>query len=148
MRAEFRTDHAAFLTWDTAKTHDFYTRVMGWPLAVAFGNHDADPPWFITGYDAGGWNIEFEEIVGTPAAVPQPAPAFPHFGLAAADAEELAAWKLHLDECGLRSMEMGNEVFFGDPNGITFQVFVPTDHGTPEERRAKSEANLAAWLGR
>jgi catechol 2,3-dioxygenase-like lactoylglutathione lyase family enzyme len=30
-------DHAAFLTWDTAATHDFYTKVMGWPLVVAWG---------------------------------------------------------------------------------------------------------------
>lgn len=148
MRAAFRTDHAAFLTWDTAKTHDFYTRVMGWPLAVAFGNHDAEPPWFITGYDAGGWNIEFEEIVGTAPAPPPPAPAFPHFGLIAADADELAAWKRHLDDCGVVSLDMGGEVFFEDPNGVTFQVFVPKSPGTPEERIAKSERNLAAWLAR
>ena len=35
MRATFRTDHAAFMTWDTAATHDFYTRVMGWPMVMA-----------------------------------------------------------------------------------------------------------------
>jgi catechol 2,3-dioxygenase-like lactoylglutathione lyase family enzyme len=148
MRAAFRTDHAAFLTWDTAATHDFYTRVMGWPLAVAFGSHEASPPWFITGYDAGGWNIEFEEIVGTPPATPPPAPDFPHIGLAASDAGEVAGWQRHLDDCGITYTVMGDEVFFVDPNGVTFQVFVKKEHLTPEERIAQSEKNLAAWLDR
>ena len=148
MRATFRTDHAAFMTWDTAATHDFYTRVMGWPMVMAWGREDAHPPFFQTGYDAGAFTIEFEEQVGAPPAPPPAAPGFPHFGLAAADVAELDAWRRHLDECGIEHLNLGDDVFFNDPNGVVFQVFVPKDHGTPEERLAKSEQDLAAWLAR
>ena len=149
MRAEFRTDHVAFMTWDTGATHDFYTRVMGWPLAVAWGRAEATPPFFQVGYDASSFIIEFEEQVGAPRVSQSPSAGFPHFGLAAADVDDLKAWIGHLDECGVEYLCFGDDdVFFTDPNGVSFQVFVPTDHGTPDERLAKSEQNLAAWLSR
>lgn len=68
MRLARSLDHVAFLTWDTKATHDFYVDVMGWPLVVAWGRDDGDPPFFITGYDTGSWVIEFEEMVGLPRA--------------------------------------------------------------------------------
>ena len=149
MRATFRTDHAAFMTWDTAATHDFYTRVMGWPMVMAWGREEADPPFFQSGYDAGPFTIEFEEQVGAPKVSQSPSAGFPHFGLAAGDVDEVKRWIRHLEECGVEYLCFGeHDVFFTDPNGVSFQVFVPEDHGTPEERSKKSEANLAAWLAR
>ena len=151
MRLAQPVDHAAFLTWDTKATHDFYVGVMGWPLVVAWGREapDTDQPFFITGYDAGGWIIEFEEMVGLPRAAPAPAPAFPHFGFVVDNDDEVASWKAHLDACGVANMAVGDSVYWTDPNAVTFQVFHPhEDHGTLEERIAKSERNLAAWLAR
>ena len=139
-------DHAAFLTWDTAATHDFYTKVMGWPLVVAWGSQERDPPFFITGYDAGGWTIEFEEQVGVPRAAKSPAPSFPHFGLLASSADELRAWKARLDEHGVSYADLGTDLMFSDPNDVTFQVFCKGWHGTPEELAPRFESNLSSWL--
>lgn len=141
-------DHAAFLTWDTGKTHHFYVHVMGWPLVKAWGNENGDPPFFITGYDAGGWLIEFEEQLRLPRAAPAPAPAFPHFGLVAADDDEITAWRERLVAEGVPYEDLGKELFFADPNSVTFQVFQKSWHGTPEEVLKRSVDNLAAWLAR
>ena len=133
------------MTWDIKATHDFYTRVMNWPMVMAWGRED----FFQIGFDTGSFTIEFEEQVGAARVSQSPAPGFPHFGLAARDLAEVEAWRAHLDACGVEHLSMvGDEVFFTDPNGVSFQVFAPRDHGTPEERLAKSEANLAAWLAR
>lgn len=149
MRLDQRLDHAAFLTWDTKATHDFYVHVMGWPLVVAWGRDSGDQPFFITGYDAGGWVIEFEEIAGLPRATPAPAPSFPHFGFIVGSDAEVAAWQAHLDGHRVPNMALGDSVYWTDPNDVTFQVFHPSeDHGSREERIAKSERNLAAWLSR
>jgi catechol 2,3-dioxygenase-like lactoylglutathione lyase family enzyme len=148
VQTQLPIDHAAFLTWDTKATHDFYVDVMGWPLVVAWGREDGEPPFFITGYDAGGWVIEFEEMAGLPHASPAPAPAFPHFGFVVETDDELAAWKQRLDAHAVDYLEEGGAVYFTDPNAVTFQVFRKESHGTLDERIAKSTANLAAWLSR
>lgn len=149
MRLDRRLDHAAFLTWDTKATHDFYVQVMGWPLVVAWGGESRDQPFFITGYDAGGWVIEFEEMVGLPRAEPAPAPAFPHFGFIADSEAAVSAWAAHLHDHDVANMAVGESVYWTDPNAVTFQLFYPTDdHGSGEERIGKSERNLAAWLAR
>lgn len=70
MRLDRPIDRAAFLTWDTKATHDFYVDAMGWPLVVAWGREDGDQPFFITGHDAGGWVIEFEEMVAVTGVPP------------------------------------------------------------------------------
>lgn len=141
-------DHAAFLTADTAATHRFYTQVMDWPLVGAWGRDDGDPQFFITAFNAGGWLIEFEEMVGVGKAPAPPAPGFPHFGLAAADRSELDAWKQRLDDHGIAYLETGEDLFFADPNGVHFQLMVRSWHGTPEEVLARSEEALARWLSR
>ena len=149
MRLDRQLDHAAFLTWDTKATHDFYVHVMGWPLVVVWGRESGEQPFFITGYDAGGWVIEFEEMVGLPRAEPAPAPAFRHFGFIAESEPAVSAWAAQLHDSGVANTAMGDSVYWTDPNGVTFQLFYPTeDHGSREERMAKSERNLTAWLAR
>lgn len=149
MRLERSVDHVAFLTWDTPATHDFYVEVMGWPLVLAWGREEGDHPFFITGYNAGGWVIEFEEMVGLPRAEPAPAPAFPHFGFVVDSDSDVDAWKAHLDEHAVPNMRVENSVYWSDPNAVTFQVFHPTqDHGPLDERIAKSKRNLERWLSR
>ena len=142
-------DHLAFITTDTAKTHDFYVKVMGWPLVGAFGDENGSPPWIITGYDAGAFTIEFEEQDGIGLPAPSPAPGFPHFGLMARDDEEMQAWRAHLQAHGVGYLEQGCDLWFADPNGINFQLFLRTHPLPPaDERLAESEEKLASWMGR
>ena len=140
-------DHFAFLTASTKETHDFYTRVLGWPLVVAFGDEEAESPWLITGYDAGAFTIEFEEQVGV-APDRLANDVFPHIGIAVTDAE-LDDWRRRLTDCGVGFFESdGHDLWLRDPNGVKFQIFVSHREGTPAEVRERAERALAAWLAR
>jgi catechol 2,3-dioxygenase-like lactoylglutathione lyase family enzyme len=148
MRLAGPVDHVAFLTWDVQATHEFYVDVLGWPLATAWGREEGTPPFFQIGFDAGGWTIEFEIQDGTAPRTPPPVPGFPHFGFAVATAADVDTWKAHLDSHGVDALLLGPSLYFTDPNGVTFQVFVKESHGTPEEILERSRANLASWLAR
>ena len=139
-------DHVAFFTADTAATYHFYVEVMGWRPASAWGRDDDNPPFFITGYDAGGFLIEFEEQVGVEP--PRQVEGFPHFGFAVFSDEELDAWREQLREHDVAFQDFGTQVMFTDPNGVGFQILRKQWHGTPEEAEERSSQNLAAWLSR
>jgi catechol 2,3-dioxygenase-like lactoylglutathione lyase family enzyme len=146
--ASFTTDHMAFVTGDTARTHDFYTRVMGWPLVWAQRGKEPDGrEYFITAFGADGWVLEFEEVEGRACPPPQ-APAFPHLGLDVGTREEYLRWKERLESCGVEYLEMGeSDCYFTDPNGLTFQVLVKVQpQGTREEREANAHELLTRWL--
>ena len=140
-------DHFAFTTASTQKTHDFYVGVLGWPLVVAFGDQDATPPWFITGYDAGAFTIEFEEQIGVePDRLPND--VFPHVGIAATDAE-IDDWRARLTDRGVPFFQSdSHDLWLRDPNGLKIQIFVSHREGTPAEVLERSERDLAAWLAR
>lgn len=72
--------------------------------------------------------------------------AFPHFGLVASSDEEVEGWKKRLDENGIKYQDLGNEIFFTDPNRVTFQVFRKSWHGSPEELEDLMRGNLSSWL--
>jgi catechol 2,3-dioxygenase-like lactoylglutathione lyase family enzyme len=141
-------DHLAFMTSDSKATHDFYVDVIGWPLVVAWGDAEFSPPFFITGYDAGHFKLEFEEQVGVAPAAPAAEP-FPHFGMLVSNEDEIEGWRARLKAKGVRYVDHGSEIWFSDPNGIRFQVFYKDGAGdTPEDILERSKANLAEWLAR
>ena len=141
-------DHLAFMTSDTKATHDFYVEVIGWPLVVAWGDAEGSPPFFITGYDAGHFKLEFEEQVGVAPAEARPEP-FPHFGMRVSDKNEIGDWRVRLEAKGVRYVDHDSEIWFSDPNGIRFQVFYKgADGDDPQAVVQRSKANLADWLSR
>lgn len=55
----FSTDHLAFVTGDTARTIDFYSKVLGWPLVAAHRGTEPDGRgFFISAFQGDGWPSE------------------------------------------------------------------------------------------
>jgi catechol 2,3-dioxygenase-like lactoylglutathione lyase family enzyme len=142
------TDHIAFVTGDTRKTYDFYTRVLRWPLV---GTHRGTEPdgraFFMTAFAADGYCIEFEEIEGRPAP-PTSAMGFPHFGLDLGSAAAYEEWKAHLEQLAVEYLEVApGDLFITDPNGVSFQLFVKHDAESDETDRAtRAKASVDEWI--
>ena len=148
MLGPVRTDHLAFVTGDTGKTVDFYTRVLGWPLV---GVHQGTEPdgrrFFMTAFRGDGFCIEFEEVEGRPAPRPT-AMGFPHLGIDVGSFEAYDRWKDRLVELGVDHLEMvRGDLFITDPNGVSFQLFVKTaDDADPDERAAAARRAVDEWV--
>jgi catechol 2,3-dioxygenase-like lactoylglutathione lyase family enzyme len=147
MALSFKTDHLAFVTGDTKRTVDFYTRVMGWPLVGAHTGLEPDGRRFcISAFEGDGWLLEFEEVEGREGPQPQ-APGFPHLGLDVATADEYDRWKLHLGDCGVAFLETRpHNCFFSDPNGLSFQLIVKEpDTETTDAKAARARKMVEEW---
>lgn len=145
-----RTDHIAFVTGDTEKTVDFYTRVMRWPLVGTHRGTEPDGRAFsMTAFAADGYCIEFEEVEGRPAP-PTYAIGFPHFGIDVGTFSKYDEWKAHLELCDVDYLEMARgDLFVTDPNGVSFQLIVkqPDEAGDSDpERTARAEQTVKQWI--
>lgn len=150
MGTRVMTDHIAFVTGDTEKTVDFYTRVLRWPLVGAHRGTEPDGrKFFMTAFAGDGYCIEFEEVEGRPAP-PTYAVGFPHFGVDVGTFTEYDEWKAHLDECAVDYLEMmRGDLFMTDPNGVSFQLIVKQageDDLTEAERIARAQQMVKEWL--
>ena len=149
MGAHGKTDHIAFVTGDTEKTVDFYTRVMRWPLVGAHRGTEPDGrKFFMTAFAGDGYCIEFEEIEGRPAP-PTYASGFPHFGIDVGTWAEYDEWKAHLDGCAVEYAEIARgDLFITDPSGVSFQLFVKESDGnaTEAERSDRAAQMVAEWI--
>ena len=147
MTRKFTTDHLAFVTGDTAKTVDFYTDVMGWPLVGAHRGKEPDGRWFfISAFQADGFLLEFEEVEGRAGPAPQ-ADGFPHLGLDVGTDEEYERWKAHFESCGVPYLETSeHNCWITDPNGVSFQLILKERSFTARDRRAEAQELLDTWL--
>ena len=149
MQGRGRTDHIAFVTGDTEKTVDFYTRVLGWPLVGVHRGAEPDGrKFFMTAFAGDGYFLEFEEVEGRPGP-PTHAHGFPHFGIDVGTAGDYEGWKAHLHECGVEYLEMmPGDLFITDPNGVSFQIFVKQagDDTSADERAARARQMVDEWI--
>lgn len=145
-----KTDHIAFVTGDTEKTVDFYTRVMRWDLVGAHQGIEPDGrKFFMTAFAADTFCIEFEEVEGRPAP-PTHAVGFPHFGIDVGEFGDYDNWKAHLEECDVNYLEVTRgDLFITDPNGVSFQLFVKqhdAEEVTDADRAARAEQMVREWI--
>ena len=148
MTLRFATDHLAMVTGDTAKTVDFYTRVMRWPLVAAQRGQEPDGrDYLITAFQGDRWRLEFEEVTGREGPRPQ-APGFPHIGIDVGTHGEYEQWKAHLDQCAIPYLETReHNCFFTDPNGLSFQLIVKgTATALQAEGSPAAEKLVQEWL--
>ena len=147
MSLAFTTDHLAFVTGDTAATVDFYTRVMGWPLANAIAGTKADGRRsFISAFRADRFVLEFEEVEGRPGPAPQDA-GFPHLGVDVGNRDEYERWRAHLEACDVPYLEVrGQDIRFSDPNGLSFQLIVKDVETPTADRATAAQRLLEEWV--
>lgn len=130
-----RLHHVAYLTRDTQKTVDFYTRCLNMKL-VASVQSDSVPstgdvhPHLHTFFQmADGGCVAFFEVLGLPndeerTAVPG---WVRHLALRVPDREALLGYKQHLEAHGVTVLgpvdhEFCHSIYFHDPNGIRLEL--------------------------
>lgn len=127
--------HVAYITYDSAVTADFYTRVMRMPMVNAVMDDHLPStgdrtPYFHTFFRMGdGSTIAFFESPGLPPTPEVPTPAFKNFNHIAmqvptrADVDEWRAW---LAENGVSVQVVDHHIiysaYFEDPNGIRLEI--------------------------
>jgi catechol 2,3-dioxygenase-like lactoylglutathione lyase family enzyme len=150
--------HVTYVTYDSARTTEFYTTIMGMPLvSVVMDDHlpstGTSTPYFHTFFRMGdGSTIAFFESPGLPPTPEYPEPAFDNFNHLALEVPSKAdvdAWRRWLEDHGVDVLLVDHKIiysiYFHDPNGVRLEItttVVPT--WNQEERKAA--AALAQWV--
>jgi catechol 2,3-dioxygenase-like lactoylglutathione lyase family enzyme len=155
-----RLHHVAYITWDTEKTVDFYTRIMKM-LLVGTVTADVVPstkephPYLHTFFKTdNGELIAFFELLGLPEEKDVTVvPAWVrHLALRVPDYETLLRWKEHLEANGIEVLGpidhgICHSIYFFDPNGIRLELASDVRGFTDEDAR-QAPAVVAAWRER
>jgi catechol 2,3-dioxygenase-like lactoylglutathione lyase family enzyme len=130
-----RLHHVAYLTRDTQKTVDFYTRLLGMTLVAHVQNEHVPStrehyPHLHTFFQMGdGGCVAFFEIQGLPDVKDQTVvPGWVrHLALRVPDGKTLLDYKRHLEANGIEVLgpvDHGfcHSIYFFDPNGIRLEL--------------------------
>lgn len=160
LRAPRSLNHIAYPTWDSQRTHDFYTRVLKCPFLAAIrldvvpssGERTPYLHTFFGLHDGGA--IAFFEVDGLADPGPDPIPSWiRHIALNVDSMEELHAWKAHFAAEGVETVGVVDHdgvwesLYLFDPNGVRVELTVQTRELTADDAREGAEV-LAAWNAR
>jgi catechol 2,3-dioxygenase-like lactoylglutathione lyase family enzyme len=151
-------NHAAFVTHDSQRTVDFYTRVLGMDLVSSVlddaipSTGDPFPYLHLFFRMADGSTLAFFESPGLP---PRSAPSHPayeifdHLAMEVGSVEELHAWHRHLVAQGVEVLGPTDHgiilsIYFRDPNGYRLELTVPLDK-TWNQRGEQGYADVRLW---
>jgi catechol 2,3-dioxygenase-like lactoylglutathione lyase family enzyme len=149
--------HAAYITYDSEATADFYTRVMGMPLVnVVMDDYLPSTgdrtPYFHTFFRMGdGSTLAFFESPGLPPTPEVPVPAFRNFNHVAlevptrADVDQWRGW-LEQNDVDVRLVDhhIIYSIYFHDPNGLTLEITATLDRSWNDQPEGAAAA-LGEW---
>jgi len=152
-----RLHHVAYLTRDTQKTVEFYTRYLNMKL-VAHAQSETVPstrepyPHLHTFFQmADGGCVAFFEILGLPDQEDQTVvPGWVrHLALRVPDRDALLRYKTQLETNGVKVLgpvDHGfcHSIYFFDPNGIRLELTCDVRGFVPEDAAAADDA-VRAW---
>jgi len=154
-----RLHHVAYLTRDTRKTVEFYTKLLGMTLVAHVQNERVpstgeEYPHLHTFFQMGdGGCVAFFEIQGLPADEDRTVvPGWVrHLALRVPDGESLHRYQQHLEANGVRVLgpvDHGfcHSIYFFDPNGIRLELTHDVRGFVPEDA-ATAAAAVDAWTG-
>jgi catechol 2,3-dioxygenase-like lactoylglutathione lyase family enzyme len=150
--------HVAYITYDSAMTADFYTRIMGMPLVnTVMDDHLPSTgdrtPYFHTFFRmADGSTLAFFESPGLPPAPEAPTPAFKNFNHIAlevptrADVDRWREW-LEYNAVDVRVVDhhIIYSAYFQDPNGVRLEITATIDKSWNDQEDVGA-AMLAEWV--
>jgi catechol 2,3-dioxygenase-like lactoylglutathione lyase family enzyme len=155
-----RLHHVAYLTRDTQKTVEFYTKLLGMKLVGSVQNESVPStgekyPHLHTFFQMGdGGCVAFFEILGLPegedtTVVPR---WVRHLALRVADRAALLAAQRHLQAHGVEVLgpvdhEFCHSIYFFDPNGIRLELTCDVREFDQADAADAAEA-VAAWNAR
>lgn len=153
-------NHVAWVTHDVEATTDFYTRIMGMPLASTVFDDKVpstgdDFPYFHLFFRMqDGSTIAFFDAPGVPARARPTHPAyavFDHIALQAADTAEVDRWAAWIKSNGIEVVGPTDHkgliysIYFHDPNGYRVEITTPV---APDWNRGEAQAqkDLDMWV--
>jgi glyoxylase I family protein len=128
--------HVALTVSDQARSHEWYTRVLGWqhvwsgdpgPTEVSVGALPDGTLLCFWTHPGGGDPFDFTKT------------GLDHVSFTVDSLEELSAWEKKLDDLGIPYSPPADAAGFGlalnfkDPDGIALELFVPTQAVPPSE---------------
>jgi catechol 2,3-dioxygenase-like lactoylglutathione lyase family enzyme len=151
--------HAAYITHDTEKTADFFTRVLGMELVNAVLDDKipstGDPvPYFHSFFKMrDGSTIAFFEAPDLPLRGEAPHYAydiFEHLAMEVDDKETVDAWYAWLVACGVEVVgpvdhKIIYSIYFHDPSGLRLEITTPLAAEWNDNAPA-AKASLAEWI--
>jgi len=148
-------DHLALQCYDVARSHDFYTRVLGGTLTSADAAYGAawGHAYMLFGYrlpDGTSMALFAVDGIESPPA-PGAMDDINHIALIAGSAQAIEAWKARLAGHGVAFEAVSHggaeHLYFRDPNGHVFEL-------TPEPKAFETPENAAMagpivdrWIG-
>jgi catechol 2,3-dioxygenase-like lactoylglutathione lyase family enzyme len=152
-----RLHHVAYLTRDTQKTVDFYTRCLNMKLVASVQSESVpstgdEHPHLHTFFQmADGGCVAFFEVLGLPSEEDRSAvPSWVrHLALRVSDREALLRYKQHLEAHGVTVLgpvdhEFCHSIYFVDPNGIRLELTWDL-RGFVEEDATIAAGAVEAW---
>ncbi len=152
-----RLHHVAYLTRDTQKTVDFYTRCLNMKLVASVQSESVpstgnEHPHLHTFFQmADGGCVAFFEVLGLPSEEDRSAvPSWVrHLALRVSDREALLRYKQHLEAHGVTVLgpvdhEFCHSIYFHDPNGIRLELTWDL-RGFVEEDATIAAGAVEAW---
>lgn len=160
LRAPRSLNHIAYPTWDSQRTHDFYTQVLKCPFLAAIRLDEVpssgeQTPYLHTffGLQDGG-AIAFFEVEGLPDPGPDSVPSWiRHIALNVDSMEELHAWKAHFEAEGVEVAGIVDHdgvwesLYIFDPNGVRIELTLQTRALTDADAQEGADA-LRVWNAR
>lgn len=153
-------NHIAYPTWDSQKTHDFYTRVLGCPFLAALRldrvpSSGEQTPYLHTFFGLrDGGAIAFFEVDGLGDPGPDSIPSWiRHIALNVDSVDELHAWKAHFEAEGVESVGIVDHdgvwesLYVFDPNRVRIELTVQTRELSDCDVRAGARV-LSEWNAR
>ncbi|MFF5010941.1 VOC family protein [Streptomyces phaeochromogenes] len=150
--------HVAYITYDSAATTDFYTRIMGMPLVNAVMDDHLPStgdrtPYFHTFFRMGdGSTLAFFESPGLPPTPEVPTPAFKNFNHIALEVPTRAdvdRWRDWLQANGVEHQVVDHHViysvYFQDPNDVRLEITATMD-ASWNAQEAVGAALLNEWV--
>jgi catechol 2,3-dioxygenase-like lactoylglutathione lyase family enzyme len=150
--------HVAYITYDSAVTTDFYTRVMGMPLVNAVMDDHLPStgdrtPYFHTFFRmADGSTLAFFESPGLPPRPEPPTPAFNNFNHIAlevptrADVDRWRDWLQANDvEHQVVDHHIIYSIYFQDPNNVRLEITATLDPSWNAQEEVGA-ALLGEWV--
>ena len=153
-----RLHHVAYVTGDTSKTVDFYSRILGMSFCAAVLDEKIpstkEPvPYFHSFFRLGeGEALAFFEAPDLPAPVVEPTPAyhtFRHLALDVQTTAEVDSWATWIRSNGIfviGPVDHGiiYSIYFFDPDGVRLELTCTVDP-TWSQNEAAARDSLAEW---
>lgn len=116
-------NHIAIEVWDLERSLDFYCGLLGFPLVNVNANRDEPLSTHVNVDIGGNMALSLFDFPHLDRIASEGAGGVMHIAIAA-DKERLEEAQHRLDEAGRPYQQIGGNLYFPDPDGLTLELFL------------------------